>query len=173
MTPWVTPIVQANPPGAPPFNSATAVTPWVTPWNRTSRSAADQAFNSATAVTPWVTSGRAALAARAASTFNSATAVTPWVTRWLRGMQDHQQSSFNSATAVTPWVTVAGGGGQVLFRHGLQFGHGGDAVGDHYRIASLRQYISLQFGHGGDAVGDDATATTAITRSRPSIRPRR
>ncbi len=36
----------------------------------------------------------------------------------------------------------------------LQFGHGGDAVGDMTIKAIVPYFGALQFGHGGDAVGD-------------------
>ncbi len=37
----------------------------------------------------------------------------------------------------------------------LQFGHGGDAVGDWLGHRTSAPVSSLQFGHGGDAVGDE------------------
>ncbi len=64
-----------------------------------------RSFNSATAVTPWVTSVPSC-GSRRMWCFNSATAVTPWVTLSVqRAEQYAQQYGFNSATAVTPWVT--------------------------------------------------------------------
>ncbi len=63
------------------FNSATAVTPWVTALSRRS-SRSPSSFNSATAVTPWVTLGAGRVGVRRCC-FNSATAVTPWVTRYV------------------------------------------------------------------------------------------
>ncbi len=60
--------------------------------------------------------------------FNSATAVTPWVT-FSRGNFALRNPAFNSATAVTPWVTYSWSSRHKNVR-GLQFGHGGDAVGD-------------------------------------------
>ncbi len=69
---------------------------------------------------------------------------------------------FNSATAVTPWVTSRFWGwtfSAIL----LQFGHGGDAVGDPAAPAEPLAGLTLQFGHGGDAVGD--------SKNRPFFRP--
>ncbi len=86
--------------------------------------------------------------------FNSATAVTPWVT-WTGRVTATVCFGFNSATAVTPWVT-RGSGTSTQDIHQLQFGHGGDAVGDAVRRHLLAVANSLQFGHGGDAVGDRA-----------------
>ncbi len=40
----------------------------------------------------------------------------------------------------------------------LQFGHGGDAVGDMAMRQVYPRGALLQFGHGGDAVGDKAGA---------------
>ncbi len=55
---------------------------------------------------------------------------------------------------MTPWVTSALRASRRCWAL-LQFGHGGDAVGD---AAAPVMYKSkpalLQFGHGGDAVGD-------------------
>ncbi len=70
--------------------------------------------------------------------FNSATAVTPWVTPSTLSLLT-QIFGFNSATAVTPWVTRL---------HArpcprgprLQFGHGGDAVGDLEFIALIARH---------------------------------
>ncbi len=39
-------------------------------------------------------------------------------------------------------------------RSRLQFGHGGDAVGDSLILITGAIRSMLQFGHGGDAVGD-------------------
>ncbi len=80
----------------------------------------------------------------------------------------------------------------------LQFGHGGDAVGDWSRPWALATQphrfnsatavtpwvtwnaangtvtqVLLQFGHGGDAVGDGAAAVPAGRGGAASIRPRR
>ncbi len=130
---------------------------------------------------------------------------------------------FNSATAVTPWVTHDSRKFCRAFAL-LQFGHGGDAVGDACQLVSAAvaartfnsatavtpwvttlplfcgptRLSALQFGHGGDAVGDASTAArqrdggftfnsaTAVTpwvtfaaghlaklSPTPSIRPRR
>ncbi len=97
--------------------------------------------------------------------------MTPWVTPALRclfGMED----GFNSATAVTPWVTK-----RRLKPPGmldaLQFGHGGDAVGDSLTLPIRSTGYWLQFGHGGDAVGDGALPAAFVAQRRASIRPRR
>ena len=52
-------------------------------------------------------------------------------------------------TRTQTWPSVA---------YTLQFGHGGDAVGDYASpvIRSTSDTGILQFGHGGDAVGDNA-----------------
>ncbi len=105
-------------------------------------------FNSATAVTPWVTSPSPTTATASSSSFNSATAVTPWVTPGPVLCLDVAGGRFNSATAVTPWVTepITKGG---------------------------HPEFKLQFGHGGDAVGDAGAHTDLGTLSSASIRPRR
>ena len=56
----------------------------------------------------------------------------------------------------------------------LQFGHGGDAVGDG-KAEDARAYTRspLQFGHGGDAVGDGVADQVRVRAARASIRPRR
>ncbi len=56
----------------------------------------------------------------------------------------------------------------------LQFGHGGDAVGDPTDIWEF--YLpreKLQLGHGGDAVGDKAAKDRVARAMLASIRPRR
>ncbi len=55
----------------------------------------------------------------------------------------------------------------------LQFGHGGDAVGDFRTISRAAGADMLQFGHGGDAVGDIFPAGNHTCFVRASIRPRR
>src|SRR5262245_1064382 len=92
-----------TPPAPPSFNSATALTPWMTcPW-RTMRTAGSRSFNSATALTPWMTA--------------------PLACRRCRAM------SFNSATALTPWMTLSDVA-PICATAELQFGHGTDAVDD-------------------------------------------
>ncbi len=105
------------------------------------------------------------------SGFNSATAVTPWVTRGS-ALTSPAISSFNSATAVTPWVT---GSSNRVYRSNssLQFGHGGDAVGDRRLHRGRHPIRWLQFGHGGDAVGDAALDQPHKGGTIASIRPRR
>ncbi len=83
------------------------------------------------------------------------------------------RTGFNSATAVTPWVTWRCEFG-AEHRTRLQFGHGGDAVGDWEAfLRKAPEYVPLQFGHGGDAVGDSGTASPSDGVSFASIRPRR
>ncbi len=65
-----------------------------------------ESFNSATAVTPWVTFVNRRTQVVSVASFNSATAVTPWVTA-IGLSEKASPSCFNSATAVTPWVTSA------------------------------------------------------------------
>src|SRR5581483_6603607 len=79
--------------------------------------------------------------------FNSATAVTPWVTPSTLSLLT-QIFGFNSATAVTPWVTRL---------------HARPCPGG----------PRLQFGHGGDAVGDNRYRERAWEGRSASIRPRR
>ncbi len=99
---------------------------------------------------------------------------------------------------MTPWVTPSAGTSRVAraaalqFGHGgdavgdarprsegggvanrLQFGHGGDAVGDTFSGVGLVRRPALQFGHGGDAVGDRIGAENATAEQLASIRPRR
>src|SRR5438128_1018569 len=87
-------------------------------------------FNSATALTPWMTrrlptvgaslyplqfghgtdavddAGKTPATRHQFFRFNSATALTPWMTgKWVRACGIHQ--GFNSATALTPWMTTA------------------------------------------------------------------
>ncbi len=68
---------------------------------------------------------------------------------------------------MTPWVTP-----RILIYGtegiGLQFGHGGDAVGDATPCRPLSGRGSLQFGHGGDAVGD-AMCQRKLLPFRPSF----
>ncbi len=158
------------------FNSATAVTPWVTPLNATGlvASAALQFGHGGDAVgdaAAWTyrfwyenqlqfghggdavgdnpnscNGGRAwrlqfghggdavgdprhAVQRPSRWCFNSATAVTPWVTSAATTRIRRLRGSFNSATAVTPWVTTSFPDNDDA-RGSLQFGHGGDAVGD-------------------------------------------
>ena len=91
-------------------------------------------FNSATAVTPWMTDPDAVREQFVKTRFNSATAVTPWMTSCALGPSGEQTESlqfghggdavddhgrqpgrgsasrgFNSATAVTPWMTWPSG----------------------------------------------------------------
>ncbi len=80
--------------------------------------------------------------------FNSATAVTPWVTRSPRPSPATPAARFNSATAVTPWVTPP-------------------------KMPSKMSVLKLQFGHGGDAVGDEDAARVLNSLIEASIRPRR
>ncbi len=55
---------------------------------------------------------------------------------------------------MTPWVT-ASSEAETVSPVALQFGHGGDAVGDAPSISRPPSAATrLQFGHGGDAVGD-------------------
>ena len=96
--------------------------------------------------------------------FNSATAVMPWVTS-SRSMAATPVRRFNSATAVMPWVTAAPVP-EIITGGKLQFGHGGDAVGDQMVRLQKRSLIRLQFGHGGDAVGDLAASHDASTSER-------
>ncbi len=153
-------------------------------------------FNSATAVTPWVTEqyglvgcsddrlqfghgGDAVGDTRASCRgrrqrpcFNSATAVTPWVTPPPGSCLPARSGRFNSATAVTPWVTLDNELYRV-FLEVLQFGHGGDAVGDAGRHLVRNLVDELQFGHGGDAVGDSTAKPSPSPNRSASIRPRR
>ncbi len=56
----------------------------------------------------------------------------------------------------------------------LQFGHGGDAVGDPKgREIMTVKASKLQFGHGGDAVGDTRGQSSIAGCRLASIRPRR
>ncbi len=56
----------------------------------------------------------------------------------------------------------------------LQFGHGGDAVGDSVLRVELKNSPAwLQFGHGGDAVGDSGLYQAVKADTGASIRPRR
>ncbi len=82
--------------------------------------------------------------------------MTPWVTPSDGDQSASIAAGFNSATAVTPWVTATTG--DARRRQGsLQFGHGGDAVGDRAVISGYHSSSSRQFGHGGDAVGDSSS----------------
>ena len=124
----MTPSIRKTCSRVPSFNSATAVTPWMTtpPMTaaRTDRlklqfghggDAVDDAqaaesrpkrrkgFNSATAVTPWMTR-YSVFSVPLRVSFNSATAVTPWMTL-PAGEERAAPAGFNSATAVTPWMT--------------------------------------------------------------------
>ncbi len=62
--------------------------------------------------------------------------MTPWVTSRIN-------------TRCAPWVW-------------LQFGHGGDAVGDLAAVSKSASAAWLQFGHGGDAVGDAGAETGRV-----------
>ncbi len=75
--------------------------------------------------------------------------MTPWVTQRILLYDDVAEHRFNSATAVTPWVTL---------------------------LDKLRtdEVAVLQFGHGGDAVGDQPRPVANPTEHPvASIRPRR
>ncbi len=74
---------------------------------------------------------------------------------------------------MTPWVTLPLLQAQLGVGL-LQFGHGGDAVGDAVLAAlvPLREFV-LQFGHGGDAVGDLLQFAGQAAAGDASIRPRR
>ncbi len=73
---------------------------------------------------------------------------------------------------MTPWVTRLTDGTRTN-QWGLQFGHGGDAVGDTDIWEFYLPREKLQFGHGGDAVGDADLRDAGLAYRDASIRPRR
>src|SRR5438128_1805380 len=86
-------------------------------------------FNSATALTPWMTASATRKAhAQCVLQFGHGTDAVEDTTRPVgdRGTP----RSFNSATALTPWMTGAGMDQVLAACKGLQFGHGTDAVDD-------------------------------------------
>ena len=129
-------------------------------------------FNSATAVTPWMTSPRLGACSTSLS-FNSATAVTPWMTAQAgqRAGQPALLQFGHGGDAVDDDAATP----QRREARLLQFGHGGDAVDDDTAFDSGK-LRSRSFNSATAVTPWMTTAWVADSSGRTrtaSIRPRR
>ena len=116
-------------------------TAWLSSWRAVLR-------HPTMAVRPWMARARRPATGTSWRSFNGATAVRPWMARPPVARAPAASRGFNGATAVRPGMAVHRR--QVCAAHGLQWGHGREAMDG--RAPAVRRYLGAGSFNGATAV---------------------